>query len=354
MTPTVDPDDRLATLLSDAVCDVEPADRLAEIRDRTKVVGITSRRPWLFGVGGAVVATAAVLTAIALASGPPPDSTDGGPATSTSPTPSGSPSPTTLSTPLPSGPASGPTSGPGGPASGTTAYADYYVGDGPKGPVLFREFHAGDAATPLPQLSLEGLSSLPTDRDYRTPWRAGDLLGSSLTNGVIRVTLGSASLHDRPAGMSSAYAGAAVQQVVYTLQAAYGTRAAVQFVLGQNPIDQVLGVATSEPLANDFSALSQMNITSPADGAVVSRGKLVVSGVNNGFEGTAVVWLERDGTKYLMKATIGGWGSEKLYPWSVQLDLSTLAPGEYTLVASDDDPSGQGRADTDNRVLEVR
>lgn len=340
MTPTVNPDERLSALLSDAVCDVEPADRLGEIRDRTRVVPLSSRRPWLFGVGAAVVATAAVVTAIALAGGSAPDRADVGPATSTGPTPSVSPTPSVdSSTP---------------PPQSAVAVPVYYVGDGPKGPALFREFHAGDTETPLPQLALAGLSALPTDRDYSTPWHAGDLTGSSLTNGVIRVTLGSASLHDRPAGISSAYAGAAVQQVVYTMQAAYGTRAPVQFVLGQNPIDQVLGVPTSEPLANDYSALSQMSISSPADGAVVSRGKLVVNGVNNGFEGTAVVWLERDGTKYLMKATIGGWGGEKLYPWSVRLDLSKLAPGEYTLVASNDDPSGQGRAETDDKVLEVK
>ena len=60
-------DTRLSELLSQAVSDLEPADRLADIRTRTKVAPMSSRRPWLFAVGGAVVATAATVTAIAYA-----------------------------------------------------------------------------------------------------------------------------------------------------------------------------------------------------------------------------------------------------------------------------------------------
>jgi hypothetical protein len=341
------PDDRLATLLSDAVSDVEPTDRLGEIRDRTRVVPLHSRRPWLFGVGGAVVATAAVVTAIALASGPTPDRADGGPASSSGPTPSGTSSPTAPSTPLPSG-----------PAGGTKAFAVYYVGDGPRGPVLFREFHPGADTTPTPQLALADLSSLPQDPDYRTPWHAGDFVGSSLTNGVIRVTLGSASLHDRPAGMSASDAGAAVQQVVYTMQAAYGTRAPVQFVLGQNPIDQVLGVPTSEPIVEGkpLSTLSLMSITTPTEDAKV-RGSLKVDGVASSFEAT-VHWELLLGGAHVVKQgifTASGYAYH-LYPFRGTIDLSGIVPGQYVLRLSTDDPSGgAGYApDVDTRLIQVK
>ena len=60
---------QLADLLADAVSDVEPSDSLDTLRTRTKVTPMSARRPWLFAVGGAVVATAAVITAIALAGG---------------------------------------------------------------------------------------------------------------------------------------------------------------------------------------------------------------------------------------------------------------------------------------------
>lgn len=334
------PDDRLATLLSDAVSDVEPADRLSEIRDRTRVVPLTSRRPWVFGAGGAVLATAAVVTAVALASRPTPDRADNGPATSTGPTSS------ITSTPLPSG-----------GASGTKAFAVYYVGDGPRGPVLFREFHPGAATTPTPQLALADLSSLPQDPDYRTPWRAGDFTSSSLTGGVIRVTLGSASVHDRPAGMSAAYAGRAVQQVVYTMQAAYGTRAPVQFVLGQNPIDQVLGVPTSEPIVQGepLSTLSLMSITEPAQDAKVS-GRLQVSGRASSFEAT-VHWELLRGDQVVTDGIFTATGFvNDLYPFTGTIDLAAVTPGQYVLRLSTDDPSGgQGLGpDVDTRLIEVK
>ena len=73
-------DPRLAELLSDAVSDVEPANRLDAIRNETKVTSMSSRRPWLYAVGGAVVATAAVITAIAAAGGTLPGQGDDDPA----------------------------------------------------------------------------------------------------------------------------------------------------------------------------------------------------------------------------------------------------------------------------------
>ena len=38
-------------------------------------------------------------------------------------------------------------------------------------------------------------------------------------------------------------------------------------------------------------------------------------------------------------ATAEGW-MDKLYPWEAEIDISTLAPGDYTFVARTDDPSG--------------
>ena len=73
-------DPRLAELLSDAVSDIEPANRLDAIRNETKVTSMSSRRPWLYAVGGAVVATAAVITAIAAAGGTLPGQGDDDPA----------------------------------------------------------------------------------------------------------------------------------------------------------------------------------------------------------------------------------------------------------------------------------
>ena len=61
-------DDRdIGELLHDAVADVEPTDRLAEIRDRTST---SSRRTGWYAAGGSVLAVAAALTAFAVIGDP--------------------------------------------------------------------------------------------------------------------------------------------------------------------------------------------------------------------------------------------------------------------------------------------
>ncbi len=158
--------------------------------------------------------------------------------------------------------------------------------------------------------------------------------------------------------MTAAEARAAVQQLVYTAQAAIGKREPVVFTVGRKPPGAhptLLGVDISQPIGNApiLKTLSLVNISSPNEGDQVS-GKLTVTGTNNSFEGTSVIYLERNGRKYLVRPTIGGQGGNKLYPWTVTLDTTKVPPGEYTLVAQNDDPSGQGHPDTDTRTIEVK
>ena len=158
--------------------------------------------------------------------------------------------------------------------------------------------------------------------------------------------------------MSPAEAKAAVQQLVYTAQAAIGKRVPVVFTIGRKPPGAhptLLGVDTSQPIGNApiLRTLSLVNISAPNEGDPVS-GKLTVTGTNNSFEGTSVIYLQRNGRKYLVTPTIGGQGGHKLYPWTVTLDTTKVQPGEYTLVAENDDPSGQGHPDTDTRTVEVK
>ena len=355
-----DPDARLSELISDSVSDIEPRDRLDSIRNRTKVTPMSARRnsgrPWLFAVGGAVVATAAVVTAIALAGGnlgltgaddPGPATGSGSKASQPSDTPSQPDE--TGSTP----------STDGSPGTGP-AVAVYYVGDAPQGPRLYREFHPGSGSDPFDSALVE-LVATPDDPDYRTAWPEGAFDGVSFdgvgADGVIQVVLADDSLHDRPAGMSKAEAEASVQQVIYTLQAAVQARAAVQFVFDGNPIDQVLGVPTSEPLANDdqLTALALVNITSPAEGDEVS-GTFTASGVASSFEAN-VPWEVRQGDTVVASgfSTAEGF-MDKLYPWEAEVDVSALAPGDYTFVAMTDDPSnGEGFGPTeDTKAITIR
>jgi hypothetical protein len=355
-------DDRLRRLLSDAVSDIEPENRLDELRasvhPRPKVVPMTRSRSWYAATG--IIATAAVIGVIAYVTSMAIDkNTSVGPATDPGTV---LPSATSTATDSASGlPSSSPTTSSATPAAtgsaDTKAFAVYYVGTDPRDkPVLYREFHAGESTTPVGTLAVEGLATSPLDPDYATPWRQGDLVDAKLNPnaGVIFVTLGHRSSERRPGDMTEAFAKAAVQQVVYTVQAAFQKRLPVAFYYHAKPATSVLGVAASEPIAAGkvLETCSRVSITDPNEGASVS-GQLRVDGVNNAFEGSVAIYLERNGRKYLMSPTIGGWGANRLFPWHVNLDLTTVEPGTYTLVAQNDDPSGRGRPETDTRVIHV-
>lgn len=356
-------DRQLSELLSDAVCDVEPGNALDSIRTRTKVTPMSTRRPWLFAVGGAVVATAAVITAIALAGGSLPGTTaDPGPAGNTSTAPA-DPSPSTA--PDPTGHSDEPT-----PSAPGAAIPVYFLGDTPQGPRLYREFQrsseAGDQISKAVDLAVSGQ---PLDPDYRTSWPDGARAYASYDGDLITVTLETADaggpelgLHDRPAGMSEAEASMAVEQVIYTVQAALQKgRPPVQFLINGERTDQVLGVPTSEPLANGpvLQTLAHVSLTTPVEGQTVPGDVLEVSGVANSFEANVVVRLQRfEGTEILVEEpfTAEGWMGEKLFPFAGELDLSDVPPGTYLLVASTDDPSGGEEGfgpHTDSRTIVV-
>lgn len=314
-------DRELSALLSEAVADVEPADRLGEIRERTSPR--RSRRGW-YAAGGAMLAAAAAVTAIAvLGNQPEPRADDPVP-------PAGSPSGTpTDATPEPAG----------------HAVPVYYVGPGPDGPdgpeaALYRYFEPFDGRSPL-QL----LTAPPSDPDYRTLWPEGAFAdsGADFDSEVIAVPLTDASLRERPGSMTEREAELAVQQVVYTLQAEAGERRPVQFRLHGNPIDQVLGIPTSEPISESppLDVLSHMSISDPAEEQLVS-GSFTARGVNNGFEGTVSCALVTNAGSdpAWSGAGIGGWQGERLFPWELEVDLSDVPAGSYTFSCSTDDPTG--------------
>jgi hypothetical protein len=326
-------DETLARLLSDAVGDVEPADRLDAIRARTAEPTYTSRRH-LFIAGGSVLAAAAAVVAIALvtvalnqpsAEAPPTDD------------------PTRIiDTPTPS----------------AHAVPLYFVGDTGRGPRLFREFQVDTGLAGVAE-ALELLSDGPEDPDYRTLWPAGSFAGGEVRGDVIDVVIADAALHDRPASMTEDEAALALEQVIFTVQAVVGERLGVQFRYGDNPIDTVLGQPTSEAVSNaePLDVLSLMSVTSPSEGAVVS-GSFVAEGVNNGYEATMNWTLEDAAGSVVLEgyATADGWMGTKLFAWRTDpINVAELAPGNYTFVAVNPDPSGgEGfPPDTDTRSITV-
>lgn len=344
---THDRDTDLARLLGEAVDDVEPADRLDEIRARTS--SPASQRRWWYA-GGAALAAAAAVTAVAvLGPGTTPTSAPD-PAEQPSATPTPSTSPTT--DPSPTTPAP--------PVAETVTAAVYYVGDTPRGPRLYREFRAlpGDGSVPLAPAVRAAVEGDPDDPDYRSPWAGtgATLVGATVDGELVTVDL-AGDLRLRPGRLDPAAAALAVEQVVRTAQAAVGSAAPVQLLLDGQRTDQLLGVPVAEPLAQgeDLDVLALVSISDPAEGEQV-EGTFTARGRASSFEAT-VPWEVRDDTGAVVLdgfSTADGW-MERLYPWEAEVDVSDLEPGRYTFVAMTSDPSDgeSGGPMTDTRTIVV-
>ena len=328
-------DRELRDLLTDAVADVEPGHALDEIRARTT----TTKRRWPYAAGGAVLAVAASFAAVAvLGNGTTPLAPDPGSTTSSSPTATD----TGSATETPS-----------------QVVAVYYVGDTPDGLRLYREFRPAAGELSALEVGIEMvLSSPPLDVDYHSMWpRTGaDLRSAEVRDGVIRIELAEAATQTH--ALPESERRAAIEQLIYTAQAAIQERLPVQFLVNGNPSAEILGLPASEPLSNGpvLDTLAHVSLTSPAEGMLVDNDEpLVVEGVGNSFEGNIVTRIEEwDGTPVLdWEPTIAGWGEDKLFPFEVTLDLTDVPPGDYAVASRTDDPSGQGRFHSDSKSITV-
>jgi len=329
-------DEQMRRLLDDAVSDVEPRDSLDSIRARTKVKDMSIRRNWFLGAGAAAVATAATIAAVTVMGGSPgtTGAQDPGYAGTESPTASNKPSTEPSA------------STDGSPEATSTTVPVYYVGETSRGPRLYREFHTVETSLDKLQASVvEAMTSNPDDPDYRTDWPAGASANSVTMQGdVITVDLDAmgTDLHDRPSGMTEQEASLAIEQLIYTAQAATQTRSPVQFTLNGQRTDAVLGVPTSEPLAQgqDFDVLAMMWIIEPAEGATL-QSPFKVSGLANAFEAN-VQWELMQGNTVVDSGFTTARECCTMAPYSFRI---TASPGDYTLVVHDSDPSdGEGFA----------
>lgn len=308
-----DPDDLdLQRLLSDAVADVEPHDRLGEIRRRTAPAPRRTRQRWTLAVLGAGVATASVVGAVALAGnlGLPGDDDD----------------------PAANG------------ERGQAAVAAYFVGQTPQGPRLFREFQTishddEDAPLALAALRLLETDAGPTDPDYSTAWPDGSFLAVTVTDDLVEVRLA-----DRAAALP---ADPAAQQAVFTAQAALGRTLPVEFTTAAGPV-RVGGAAQ---VHKDTALLAPVNITDPVEGHTVDD-LLTVRGVVSpaGAAPKEVRWDLRvpDTTTVVTSgsATVGPDRS-----WEETSAIADVPPGTYTLTAA---VTTRGRTEQDTRTLTVR
>ena len=322
-------DEDIRRALHDAVSDVEPHGSLDDIRSRTQKVDPMTKRWFLPTIAVAAVMAAVVGGAFWLVN-------DDNPSNHASGTP-------THSTTNPTGDSTT-------PATVSRAVPVYFVGDTAHGKKLYREFQSQEVASSSADdlayaAAATAVTGDPLDPDYRNPWpsAASEFVGLSYDPTANQLTVElSASVHDRPAGMSAADAELAVQQLIYSAQAGLGKgRVPVQLLIDGKHTDTVLGVPASEPLAaaNPDDVLAPVQIDSPEQGATVGS-PVKVTGLAAAFEAN-VVWEVMVGGDAVVK---NGFATAAecctLAPYEFTVDLE---PGTYTLVVHDTDESGEGR-----------
>lgn len=218
----------------------------------------------------------------------------------------------------------------------------YFVGDTERaGPRLYREFQRVEG-DPLPAALALLTTGDALDPDYRTLFPGGSFAGVSVEDGLIVVTLADDGWLTRAPGMTAAQARLAVQQLVRTVQGVQQERLPVEVRLGDEAVP-LFGVETSGGVSAspELDVLSHMSITAPEQGATVTGDTLRATGVGNGFE-ASVGWRILRGDEVVDQGAgqMEGWLEPRLFPWDLEVDVSDLAPGEYTFWVTTDDPTG--------------
>lgn len=311
-------DDDLRSLLTDAVSDVEPAERLAQIRERTasQSTPFRTRRGWL-AVGAAGLAAAAAVTAVAVVADSGGDGGSPGPADRTEQV-ALDPRPVTV----------------------------YYVGPAASGPSeTARLYPYVEQATSI----AAALMQTPSDPDYRTLWPEGSILDiGEPVDGVVTVEVDRelagefvGSLFE-PLGAevydSSSDLALGRDQLVQTVRAAFGDeRLSIAFAADGE---------TSRPFTGNaaFDVVTHLTISDPLEGQVVS-GTFTATGESNGYEASVACWLyvgDDGGAWGPYVTTAEGWQDQRLFPWRLEIDLEKerVLPGSYEFSCTTDDPTG--------------
>lgn len=240
----------------------------------------------------------------------------------------------------------------------STSVPVYLVGDSPAGPRLYRSSASVPKAAPLDGAVQFLMHGTPKDPDYRSSYQAGAFgdVSYDKTKGFT-VVLTDTSL-EQAGSLSKKDAMIAVQQLVYTLEAAEGTTNAPVRIIADGAPVRLFGLNTVDGLepVDELDVLNLVNVLSPEQGTEVSDA-FTANGLASSAEAT-VPWTLTDHSGKVVKkgfATAAGW-VDKLYPWKATVDVSGLAPGSYTFTASTDDPSGgtEGKGpSTDTKTITV-
>jgi hypothetical protein len=223
------------------------------------------------------------------------------------------------------------------PTSEPAVVPAYFMVDTRAGLRLAREQREAVGADPV-RSAVETMIAGPLDPDYRTTWnRATRVLGTSRADGAIVVDV---SADARTANVGSEGAALMMQQLVYTATGAAGDPAArVLLRIDGKPAGGLWGVvAWDSPItrADPISVRLLVQIDAPSEGASTTS-PVHVSGEAAVFEAT-LHWkvLDAGGVETASGITMTAEG-QTFAPYSFAVELS---PGTYTVVITEDDPSG--------------
>jgi hypothetical protein len=227
----------------------------------------------------------------------------------------------------------------------SSTYDVYFVGDTSHGPRLFDEPHAfenGDEASVL-QHAIDGDAD---DPDYRSYWPEGTIVESVRTDGStpdspVIVDLSGPSLTERPDGMTAAQVERSVQQLMWTVRTLASPQSPVEIQVDGRRVSRLLGAPVAVPLVNAGSAddvLAQVQVSTPSEGSTwADPDPITVDGLAAAFEAN-VQWELKQGDTVVKQGFATAEECCTLSPFSFPIPLP--APGTYTLVVHDEDPSG--------------
>lgn len=316
-------EDRVREALRREAATVEPSGHSLQAIQARTAHGAAGRTRGRWYAGGAVLATAAAVAAIALVG--------------------------TGDLGLGDGDTTAPAA-PGQPAQ-TQALPIFYLDSSPErrgepgsvtrdDPGLYREIHEVGVDGERVEAAVRELAgSVPNDADYTNPWQ--DVSVGSVDVQPREVVVAVNALP--PAGPGHA---AALQALAHTVQAAAETGDVVRVVVELDDGTTAATVTAGDPV----STYAGIWVTTPVQGATVDS-PVTFSGLAATFEGNVAYEISRGDRVVASGATIaeGGMGS-----WSEWSFTERLQPGDYTVTAFDVDPALGGRRDVETKDFTVR
>jgi hypothetical protein len=297
---------------------IEPSGHgLDAIQARTRGGAAGRARARWFGAGAAVLASAAAVAAIAVIG----------------------------SSDLGLGPRPG--SEPAAPAGDTSPLAIFYLDRTPEkrgepgsasvdAPGLYREVRKVTVDTTAVEAAVRELvSSRPEDPDYTNPWVGTTVNSVEVGQDTVRVDVDAVPAGAAPESIA--------QQMAHTVQSAVGRRVEVAVSEQGKPVVDTVAAAPLGTYANIW-------VTTPEQGSTVGS-PVAFSGMAATFEGNVAYEVLRGGQVVASGATITNGGMGVWSEWSF---TERLAPGDYTLVAFDEDVALGGRRDIDTKSFTVQ